>query len=57
MVSLEGCFGQIPFTFLLIEKKLSKEERRELRKNIEKKYNPSTIFRTYPGGMDFAPEK
>ncbi len=38
---------------VLLEKKLSKEERQEIRKQIEKKYNPSTIFRTYPGGMDF----
>ena len=34
---------------VLLEKGLSEEEQREIRKQIEKKYNPSTIFRTYPG--------
>jgi hypothetical protein len=32
-----------------IEKKLSEEEQQEIRRPIEEKYNPSTIFRTYPG--------
>ena len=34
---------------ILLEKKLSEEEQQEIRKQIEEKYNPSTIFRTYPG--------
>jgi len=33
---------------MLLEKGLSKDEREEIRKQIEEKYNPSTIFRTYP---------
>jgi len=37
---------------LLLEKELSKEEREEIRKQIEEKYNPSTIFRTYGASWD-----
>ena len=32
---------------VLLEKELSEEERKEIRNQIEEKYNPSTIFRTY----------
>ena len=31
----------------LLEKGLSEEDQQEIRKQIEEKYNPSTIFRTY----------
>ena len=34
---------------VLLEKGLSEEEQQEMRDQIEEKYNPSTIFRTYPG--------
>ena len=37
---------------VLLEKGLSEKERQEIRNNIEKKYNPSTIFRTYGAGWN-----
>ena len=37
---------------ILLEKKLSEEKQQEIRKQIEEKYNPSTIFRTYGAGWD-----
>ena len=37
---------------VLLEKGLSEREKEEMRKQIEKKYNPSTIFRTYGAGWD-----
>ena len=37
---------------VLLEKELSKEEREEIRNQIEEKYNPSTIFRTYGASWD-----
>ncbi len=37
---------------VLLEKKLSEAEQQEIRKQIEEKYNPSTIFRTYGAGLD-----
>ena len=33
---------------VLLEKGLSEREKEEMRKQIEKKYSPSTIFRIYP---------
>ncbi len=33
---------------VLLEKELSEEEREDIRRQIEEKYNPSTIYRTYP---------
>ena len=37
---------------VLLEKELSEEEQQEIRKQIEEKYNPSTIFRTYGASWD-----
>jgi glycosyltransferase involved in cell wall biosynthesis len=37
---------------VLLEKELSEEEREEMGKQIEEKYNPSTIFRTYGASWD-----
>ena len=37
---------------VLLEKGLSEKEQQEIRTQIEKKYNPSTIFRTYGAGWD-----
>ena len=37
---------------VLLEKELSEEERKEIRRQIEEKYNPSTIFRTCGASWD-----
>ena len=37
---------------ILLGKGLSEEEREEIRNQIEEKYNPSTIFRTYGASWD-----
>jgi glycosyltransferase involved in cell wall biosynthesis len=37
---------------VLLEKELSEEQRQEIRKQMEEKYNPSTIFRTYGASWD-----
>ena len=42
---------------VLLEKELSQAERQEIRNQIEEKYNPSTIFRTYGASWDMIAEQ